>query len=1404
MANALIGNLPTFNYELQDWKIYKERLDQWFCANVITEENDKAGSRRRAILLSALTENSYKLVRDLGHPKEIGTLSYKDIVEILDNHFQPRKCIIAERHRFHCATQLTGEGLKEWAARVRSLAAHCKFPSLDETMRDRFVLGMLSGPARDKLFMEDASNLTMAKAIDIAESVWSARTASQQTSSSTSQQLMIATGSDIGVNHVSKSKIKCSVCGYNNHSAKQCRFANYSCRRCNEKGHLSKMCPKKNNTVQHHYLEKNNDNGDDGKFFFICNIRTKNGEAMMQTVNVNGIDINFEIDSGSHVCTISDKMYREYFSKLPLKPNNLVLKVYTGAEIKPLGILQVPVKYESETKDIEFYVIVNGGPPLLGRNFLSVFNMQICKINYCDSVVSNDIIESLYIKYNSVFSDQLGCFNKYKVSLPLRSDAKPVFFKNRPVPFALKDKIETELNRLVQEGVLKPVQYSDYASPIVPVLKANGDLRICGDFSVSINKQLLIDRYPLPRIEELFAKLHGGEEFTKLDLSNAYLQLCLSEESQPLTCVNTHKGLFQYTRLIYGLSCAPAIFQKTIDSIISGIEGVLVFLDDILITGVDKDQHLLRLNQVLGRLHDAGLVLQKQKCYFFQKSVSYLGFVIDKNGLHKSPEKIQAIVDAVPPKNVSQLKSFLGIVNYYRLFIPNASMVLSPLYDLLQKGKKWEWTKNHDTVFSKIKTELSSDRVLAHFNCGAKLILTVDASPTGLGAILSQIEEGKEKPISYASRVLTKAEKNYSQIQKEATAIIFGIRRYHQYLYGRSEPFVLRTDHKPLLSIFKPGKGIPEVTANRLQRYAIFMSAYNYIIEYVRSENNCADYLSRACIDSELIPLVTLQSRQNRSDDSSSDDSLIDRAAYVNFITAGDLPITLEMVRGETEKDSVLPRVIYYVKNGWPRNCKDDVSPFFKCRSQISFENGCLLRGHKLIIPKSLQERILKELHNSHLGICKTKNEARARFWWPKIDNDIENYIGTCEICLQLRPAPPRAPLTPWPFPSHPWQRVHIDLLGPINNRTCLIIIDAFTKWVECFEVHNCSSSTIIDKLLEVISRFGIMQTIVSDNGTYFTSEEFKNFCLLNTITHITSPTYSPASNGQAEAYVKIVKKAIKSIIASSCNKKQFHDKLREYLFTYRNSVHFTTKQSPAKLMFGRQLRSRFDSLINNQLKSFSDNDLNSVVKRNQFLQCKHYHGSRNVKFNKNDSVLVRCTKANVKYWLPGVVLKKIGLAIYIIYIPSLNITVKKHTNQIIMQNATVTTSDVGSPSNNIEEVDLNEFWAYTNQTKPSSESRMSIPSAEVNMETIARPTTGETLFDFNSGVESVSTHADEEEEEDDSDCSFSSLVQEEYINEVPLNEGINAREGPNALPAITRSGTDRRLRDIPRVNYKE
>lgn len=1267
---AHFGILSSFDHNLQSWETYKSRLKQWFIANDINSQSDGVGIKRRAILLSALTDGTYKLAADLAIPKDLQDVPYNDIIKILDNHFTPKRCGFTERYNFYSAVQQAGESHLQWAARLRGLTAHCGFANVEEALRDRFVMGTTPGPERDKLFAQDLTELTLAKAVELAQSMRCARvaaaTATAAAASSVSQDNLFQMGKASNTSKSVPVHEKCSVCGRTNHKSSQCRFANYKCKKCNNKGHLRNMCK-----VKYVATDGGNDvseEDDDGKS--LNNIRTVRGEPMTETVVINGLQLVFEIDSGAPVTVISEDTYKEYFSSFPLSTVRNSLFSYTGSRMECLGVTLMPITYMGITHSIKVHVIRKGGPPLLGRDFLALFNLQLTPCNFVSN--SNDLLTQLQLDYPDLFSDKLGTYNKHQIKLRLCDNAKPVFYKPRPIAFALREAIDKELNRLLELGIIKPVEHSDYASPIVPVLKRDGSVRLCADYSVSINKQLVIEHYPLPSVRELFSKLHGGQQYSKLDLSMAYKQLVLDEKSQELTCINTHRGLFKYTRLCFGLASAPSIFQRTMENLLAGMDGVLCLLDDILVTAENSTIHMNRLKAVLQRLQDAGLTLQKGKCEFFKDEINYLGYVLNKTGLKKTPEKIKAIIDVPLPTDIQKLQSFLGLVNYYRNFVPNASSILNPLYGLLKKGTKWSWDREHNDAFIEIKNILASDQVLAHYNPDAKLILTVDASPSGLGAILSQVGADEiERPISFASRTLNTAEKKYSQIQKEATAIIFGVRRFHQYLYGRSTPFTLRTDHKPLISIFGPYKGVPEVSANRLQRYAIFLSAYNYNIEYIRSADNSADYLSRA----SLPELKHTQSEASRSavvagrGSSRGEIDPVDLATYVNFVVRGNMPIKLVDLQQTTYNDVTLNKVIHFVLNGWPTKTSDlHIKPYFLCRSQLSYENGCLMRGHKVVIPEKLRPMILSELHSSHIGIVKTKAEARSRFWYPGIDAALETMISSCDVCNQLRPTPPRAPLASWQHPPKPFLRLHTDFLGPINGHTYLVIVDAYSKWVEVFDMHsNTASSATIEKIYEFMSRYGLPQTIVSDNAAVFTGQEFQSFCTLNGITHLTSPAYHPASNGQAESYVKIVKRGIKSSILSSLNHNDSKSKLLKYLFDYRNSVHSVTGFSPAHLVFGHKLRSRLDLCHPSEslpsLTSLADN-----VRHKQFLQRKAYGGKNEKKFDTGDEVLYKkYTNKNKFTWCRGLVLKNLGNVMYLIKDGITLTSVKKHKNQIVL-----------------------------------------------------------------------------------------------------------------------------------------
>ena len=323
-----------------------------------------------------------------------------------------------------------------------------------------------------------------------------------------------------------------------------------------------------------------------------------------------------------------------------------------------------------------------------------------------------------------------------------------------------------------------------------------------------MNRAAKVDRYPIPRIEDLLACLAGGKFFSKLDMSQAYLQLSLDPKSRDLVVINTHKGLFRYTRLPYGIASAPGIFQRVMEGLLGGIPGVVVYLDDILVVGETEAEHVAALGEVLKRLEEAGLRLRKDKCSFMAASVTYLGYCIDDQGLHPVPEKVEAVQKAPPPRNVSELKAYLGLLAYYSRFLPQVASILNPLYALLRKGVPWEWKGPQRQAFTASKELLTTSSVLVHYNPKLRLVLACDASAYGIGAVLShKLADGSEKPVAFASRTLSESERRYSQIEKEGLACVFGVKHFHMYLYGRH--FFLQTDHKPLTALFGECRAVP-------------------------------------------------------------------------------------------------------------------------------------------------------------------------------------------------------------------------------------------------------------------------------------------------------------------------------------------------------------------------------------------------------------------------------------------------------------------------------------------------------------------------------------------------------------------------------------------------------------------
>ena len=1223
-ARGTIGHMSEFNPTNETVTAYLERFLLFVAANSI------ADAQKVPTLLTVVGASNYTLIRGLVSPDLPKDKTFDELVDLLKKHFDPQPIVIAERFHFYKREQRAGESLTAYVAQLRKLASRCEFGTfLNEALRDRFVCGMLHENIQKVLLTK--AKLDLDKALEISLGMEAAaQKAKEFKGTDRTQPVMSVQTPGAGPSN------RCTRCGRENHTKGECKFRNSKCHKCGKIGHIAPVCRSKASASRQpqytprttKWVDTTTDSkpvaGDDplpSEPLFV--VRDRATAPYVVEVKVNGLSLQMEVDSGASVSLAPEAAVASLLSSTALQPSNTVLKTYTGEQIPVKGTLKVDVEYEQQRcSQLSLLVVHGSGPCLLGRDWLSVLRLDwrnILQATVHPTTTFDERVKHLPQRYPEVFADTLGTITPYLAKLSVNPEAPPKFFKPRPVPFALRDQVGRELDRLERDGVLEKTAYSEWAAPVVIVPKQDGNLRLCGDFKVTINSVMDIDQYPLPKPADIFATLSGGQRFTTLDLSHAYNQLQVDEESRKFLTINTHQGLYRYTRLPFGIASAPAIFQRTMDSILQGLDGVACYIDDILVTGKSDEEHLARLEEVLERLHKHGVHVKRTKCHFLKPSVVFLGHRIDSQGIHPTEEKLKAIVEAPSPRNVQELRSFLGLVNYYGKFIQNAATILAPLNSLLRKDTPWEWTQECQQSFKLAKETLTSSKVLVHYDPSLPIRLIGDASAYGVGAVIAHVlPDGTEHPVAYASRTLTSSERNYAQVEKEALSLIFGVRHFHAYLYGR--PFTIVTDHKPLTAILGSKKGIPPLAAARLQRWAWILSAYKYEIEFrPTEEHGNADALSR-------LPL-----KETASENVDNDPRVF------NVAQLQSLPVNVRQLRAATSSDLVLSKVLRYTRGSWPREVPQLLRPFFDKRHELTVEEGCLLWGIRVIVPKRLRAKLLDELHRDHPGIVRMKSVARSYMWWPGLDQDIQNLVKACKSCQSVKNAPPVAPLHPWVWPSRPWQRVHLDFAGPFQNHMFLIGVDAYSKWPEVRVMSTTTASATLDVLREWFSQHGIPELLVTDNGSQFTSEAFVYFTKQNGIKHVRSAPYHPASNGLAERFVQSLKQSLK---ATTNDDRSLIQRLSSFLLTYRTTPHATTGVPPCKLLVHRELRTRFNLL--------QPDVENSVVKGQHQQKSSFDRRSRFRTVRVGDRVLVRDFRSSDK-WIPAVVVEELGPVTFIV-----------------------------------------------------------------------------------------------------------------------------------------------------------
>ena len=707
--------------------------------------------------------------------------------------------------------------------------------------------------------------------------------------------------------------------------------------------------------------------------------------------------------------------------------------------------------------------------------------------------------------------------------------------------------------------MIEPVkEASAWVSPIVPVRKSNGTSRLCVDYR-QLNKSIVRERHVLPTVEEITAQLAGAELFSVLDAESGFHQLLLGRESRPLTTFATHCGLYRFKRLPFGVSCAPEIFQRVMSDILSGLPGIVVYIDDILVFGSNRQEHDERLACVLDRLKTANLKLNWDKCRIGQEQVKYLGHILTKDGIQPDTDKLKAIRDMAAPQNVADVQRFLGMVTYLGKFVPQLTCSTAPLRALT---KRVPFTVDSELLgaFNSAKEAVASSlQNLAYFRPSPDIPTAVscDASPQGLGAMLWQKNQADQwVPIACVSRTLTEVESRYSQLEREMLGVVFGLTRFRQYVLGRHVE--VYTDHKPLLPIVQ--KSFDDVPP-RLQRWLVSLMPYDYSLKHLPGKQlSCTDTLSRAPLMDSIVSAAESRSLHE----------------YVSLVLEA-CPVRITEIQQATTDDGILSKIMQRILTSTWHDISPLEQPYYVVRDQLTVVDGVILLSARIVVPEALRHAVMALAHEGHPGQEAFQDMLRQRVWWPGLTRDANLYVERCSECWRRRSNGPQE-LIPTEIESV-WERLAIDLVS-IEGHSVLSIIDYGSRFPILRPLSTTTTAAVINELDEVFALFGLPSSLVSDNGPQFVSEHMSAFLGRLGIQHIRSSPRYPQSNGMVERLHRLVRERLGKLKSQV----PFRRRLNQVLFDIRHSRHRMLDMSPNDALFSRPLRSRVPAFIPNRI----------------------------------------------------------------------------------------------------------------------------------------------------------------------------------------------------------------------------
>lgn len=846
-----------------EWARWKRNFGHFLAYNKVTEPE-----QMKSLLLLLGGEQVQETVENLGEGIEVGdgrgplTL-FQSVMRALDTYYASSVNVTVERHIFNQLKQNSIEKMEQFAIRLRAQAKRCAFgDQQNSNIRDRLIAGCTSLEMRRELLRKgDASLVEILDQSKIIEAV------DEQMKTFKPEQSQAAAT----VNKID-SKNECGRCGRSAHNRNGCPAMGKTCNKCGKLNHFAAKCRsatgpplpqsassqsgQSNKNMRrfqpYNRFKANNQRSQnkpanssvnnvqaeqeteptivnniehtvdplDKYVFHVTNASSLAGNRIMG--KIGGVAIEWVIDSGSQLNIMDMDSWKwlksnDFKFEHMSKETDQKFSAYGDNPLLVKGMVDAVLQIGEVAKQVRFYVVEQKGSPLLGLESASDFG--VLKISLPSKALSIEAVSTVD-KFNTIKGIQL--------ELPIDPKVPPVWQPYRRIPIQLEEAVDNKLDELLAAGIIEPVVgHTSWVSPMVIVTKDKAgekpEVRICIDMRCA-NKAILRENHPLPVISDILPHINNANIFSKLDVKLAFHQIELAPKSRYITAFITRRGVMQYTRLMFGVNCAPEKFQKIMEKIVSDLPGVRNAFDDLLVWGKDQAEHDERLAALLKRLKEYRVLLNKDKCILGAKEVPFLGHVLFPGGMKLAHSKIEAIQKFIPPPNAEVLRSFLGMVTFVGQYIPDLATITHDLRIMLKKDVPFNWGHKQQQAFDSLKAHLTGELVLDFFNINDQTVLYVDASPVGLGAILVQIARegprmGKPRVINYASKSLSATEQRYCQTEKEALAVVWGIEHNHFYLYGRE--FDLVTDHKPLEVIF----GAHSKPCARIQRWVLRLQA---------------------------------------------------------------------------------------------------------------------------------------------------------------------------------------------------------------------------------------------------------------------------------------------------------------------------------------------------------------------------------------------------------------------------------------------------------------------------------------------------------------------------------------------------------------------------------------------------